>query len=50
MPTPSQPGHRSFGGIDSLSLSISSFAFDGIILKGSDAVWGMGEKKDLRRV
>ena len=41
MPNPSQIEHRSFVGIDSLSLFISSFAFDGIGLKGSDEVSGM---------
>jgi hypothetical protein len=41
IPNPSQIEQRSFVGIDSLSLFISSFAFDGIGLKGSDEVSGM---------
>ena len=41
IPNPSQIEHRSFGGIDCLTLLISSFAFDGIGLKGSDEVSGM---------
>jgi hypothetical protein len=41
IPSPSQLEHRSFVGIDSLSLFISSFAFDGIGFKGSDEVSGM---------
>jgi hypothetical protein len=41
IPKPSQIEHRSFGGIDALTLLISSFAFDGTGLNGSDEVSGM---------